>query len=228
MTFQKCADDPLTKTKRQGQFLLDRALQAISMTSPPEICQLFEHGLNNMLYFTELQSSSWKNEKAVQEIQVEKWKNILAEKEKIINQYVDRDRQEDERQKNFWKTQQQQREKYRMFEEMIIDLFTNDQALVNMKIELPLLLRMTPEELASEDENRDINHRRMHWLANDLKQMTQLINMDVVETAKIQIETNTEGLLQTDVEELKAGVASGMQNQLSVFHVKLEEVLKEN
>ena len=45
------------------------------------------------------------------------------------------------------------------------------------------MLTMTNEERESEDEQRQMNQRRMIWLENDLELMTRFINADLFETA---------------------------------------------
>jgi hypothetical protein len=47
----------------------------------------------------------------------------------------------------------------------------------------------------------------MVWLASDLDVMSRLINSDVAETLRMQIEGGTEAALETESSDLKEGVA---------------------
>jgi hypothetical protein len=52
--------------------------------------------------------------------------------------------------------------------------------------------------------------------------------MDVSESYKIYSETNYEKHLNVLAETLKEGVNLGIQNQIANFHLRIEEILKEN
>lgn len=73
-----------------------------------------------------------------------------------------------------------------------------------------------------------MNQRRMIWLENDLELMMKLIHADIMETVRSQVEIATDHLLKTESEALMDGVANGINQQISTFHLKLEDVLKEN
>lgn len=55
-----------------------------------------------------------------------------------------------------------------------------------------------------------MNQRRMVWLASDLDVMTRLINADVTEAMRSQIDGGIEAALQTESSDLKENVAVGM------------------
>ena len=73
-----------------------------------------------------------------------------------------------------------------------------------------------------------MNFRRMNWLEKDMELMMRLINLDVSETLKQQAQMNVDGMLQVVGEHLKEGVGLGIQNQIASFHLRIEEILKEN
>ena len=56
----------------------------------------------------------------------------------------------------------------------------------------------------------------------------KLIQMDVSESHKIQTEVNYEKHLNVLAETLKEGVNLGIQNQIANFHLRIEDILKEN
>jgi len=73
-----------------------------------------------------------------------------------------------------------------------------------------------------------MNFRRMNWLEKDMELMMRLINLDVSETLKQQAQMNVDGMLTVVGEHLKEGVRLGIQNQIANFHIRIEEILKEN
>jgi hypothetical protein len=73
-----------------------------------------------------------------------------------------------------------------------------------------------------------MNFRRMNWLEKDMELMMRLINLDVSETLKQQAQMNVDGMLTVVGEHLKEGVGLGIQNQIANFHIRIEEILKEN
>ena len=68
----------------------------------------------------------------------------------------------------------------------------------------------------------------MIWLEKDLELMMRLIHADIGDFAKSHAEAGTDAVLKTEADDLKVNVAQGMQHQISNFHVRVEEVLKEN
>lgn len=73
-----------------------------------------------------------------------------------------------------------------------------------------------------------MNFRRMNWLEKDMDLMMRLIQLDVSETVKQQAQMNVDGLLTVIGDHLKEGVGLGIQNQIANFHIRIEEILKEN
>jgi hypothetical protein len=52
--------------------------------------------------------------------------------------------------------------------------------------------------------------------------------MDLFETVKSQAEVNIDYHMKVLADTLKEGVDLGIQNQIANFHLRIEEILKEN
>lgn len=68
----------------------------------------------------------------------------------------------------------------------------------------------------------------MNWLEKDMELMMRLIQLDVNESYRIYGEANFEKHLSVLAETLKEGVDLGIQNQIANFHLRIEDILKEN
>jgi len=73
-----------------------------------------------------------------------------------------------------------------------------------------------------------MNFRRMTWLEKDMELMMRLIQMDLTETVKSQAEVNIDYHMKVLANTLKEGVDLGIHNQIANFHIRIEEILKEN
>jgi hypothetical protein len=229
-TFQLSNDlDPLQKIKKQLSFLVDKGIKMMSMTCSAELCGIFERSLSNILFFNEQRLTYFRNEVKYYQMEKEKHLQMIEEKDALIAVYRERELSEEEQMKMAWKAKQVRNDKHKQFDEVIDELFTTD-ALKNIKTahEPPMVLQQTEEEREREDAERTMNFRRMNWLEKDMDLMMRLIQMDIGETNKTHTQSNIEGVLSVLGEQLKEGVGLGITNQIANFHVRIEEVLREN
>lgn len=205
----------------------DRAVKFIAPLCPSEVLEIFDRSINNILYFNDKRLNYFRNELKFYQMEKEKHVVMIEERDALIAVYKERDMSEEEKRKMAWKHRQARNDKMKKFDESIDELFTYE-ALAVKKIEQPYIISQGEEERDREDEERTMNFRRMNWLEKDMELMMRLINLDVSETLKQQAQMNVDGMLTVVGEHLKEGVGLGIQNQIANFHIRIEEILKEN
>jgi hypothetical protein len=192
-------------------FLKEKGVKFMAPTVAPEVVEIFERSLNNIMYFNEKRLNYFRNELKFYEMEKEKHLAMIEERDALIAIYKERDMSEEEKRKMAWKQRQLRNDKHKKFDDSIEELFTQD-ALAVKKFEQPFIISQPEEERDREDEERTMNFRRMNWLEKDMELMMRLINLDVSETIKQQAHMNVDGLLNVLGEHLKEGVGLGIQN----------------
>ena len=60
--FQNSTEDPLQKIKKQMSFLRDKGLKYVAPTVAPEVIEIFDRSLHNILYFNDKRLNYFRNE----------------------------------------------------------------------------------------------------------------------------------------------------------------------
>lgn len=105
-------EDPLQKIKKQMTFLLEKGVKFMAPTVAPEVVEIFDRSLNNILYFNEKRLNYFRNELKFYAMEREKHVAMIEERDALIAVYKERDMSEEEKRKMAWKHRQIRNDKH--------------------------------------------------------------------------------------------------------------------
>jgi hypothetical protein len=105
-------------------FLKDKGLKFIAPTVAPEVIDIFDRSLANILYFNEKRLNYFRNELKFYGMERDKHVAMIEERDELIAIYKERDMSEEEKRKMAWKQRQVRNDKHKKFDESIEELFT--------------------------------------------------------------------------------------------------------
>jgi|LauGreDrversion4_2_1035121.scaffolds.fasta_scaffold23447_1 hypothetical protein len=85
------------------KFLKDKGLKFVAPTVAPEVVEIYERSLNNILYFNEKRLNYFRNELKFYQMEKEKHTTMIEERDALIAIYKERDLSEEEKRKMAWK-----------------------------------------------------------------------------------------------------------------------------